>query len=211
MKISTEYPTFKKDNMLLSVITKSVQTTKKSVIGIPLIVKIHLILQFRGEFRGVARGPRPLIFRRNWGQKGRKTFFQTPPPHLALSQGLGDRVPPQQPASKLSYFGKRSESRVNARASGEAARGRGKESWQRPLINFHLYFAQTKGNTIGWKMTFRKTKLIDNRPSWHSLRLRDKFGSQGDQIGTENLFQPSKQTRGLVWFSSRKENIASRG
>ena len=43
-------------------------------------------------------------------------------------------------------------------------------------------------------MTFRKTKLIDNRPSWHPLRLFDKFGSQGDQIGTENLFQPSKQT-----------------
>ena len=76
MKISTEYSTFKKDNTLLSVITKSVQTTKKSVIGIPLIVKIHLILQF-------------------------------------------------------------------------AARGRGKESLQRPLINFHSYFAQTKGNTIG--------------------------------------------------------------
>ena len=43
-------------------------------------------------------------------------------------------------------------------------------------------------------MTFRKTKLIDNRPSWHLLRQRVKFGSQGDQIGTDNLFQPSKQT-----------------
>ena len=32
---------------------------------------------------------------------------------------------------------------------------------------FHLYFAQTKWNTIAWKMTFRKTNLIDNRPSWH--------------------------------------------
>ena len=86
--------------------------------------------------------------------------------------------------------------------------GQGKESLQRSLIKFHLYFAQTKGNTIGWKMTFRKTKLIDNRPSWHPLRLCDKFGSQGDQIGTKNVFQPSKQTRGLVWWSSRKENIA---
>ena len=30
-------------------------------------------------------------------------------------------------------------------------------------------------------MTFRKTKLIDidNRQSWHPLRLCDKFGSQG--------------------------------
>ena len=120
MKISTEYPTFKKDNTLLSVITKSVQTTKKSVIGIPLIVKIHLILQF-------------------------------------------------------------------------AARGRGKESLQRSLIKFHLHSSKKKENTIGWKMTFRKTRLIGNRPSSHLLRQRDKFGSQG--------FQPSKQTRGLVWFS----------
>ena len=62
MKISTEYPTCKKDNLLLSVITKSVQTTKKSVIDIPLIVKIHLILQFRGRFRGGARGVRPPYF-----------------------------------------------------------------------------------------------------------------------------------------------------
>ena len=36
--------------------------------------------------------------------------------------------------------------------------------------------------------------MIDNRPSRHSLRLCDKFGSQGNQIGTENLFQRSKQT-----------------
>ena len=43
-------------------------------------------------------------------------------------------------------------------------------------------------------MTFRKSKLIDNRPSWHPLRLCVKFGSQEDQIGTENLFQPSMQT-----------------
>ena len=43
-------------------------------------------------------------------------------------------------------------------------------------------------------MTFRKSKLIDNRPSWHPLCLCFKFGSQRDQIGTENLFQPSMQT-----------------
>ena len=36
--------------------------------------------------------------------------------------------------------------------------------------------------------------MIDNRPSWHLLRLCVIFGSQGDQIGTENLFQPSMQT-----------------
>ena len=35
--------------------------------------------------------------------------------------------------------------------------------------------------------------MINNRLSWHLLRLCVKFGSQGDQIGTENLFQPSKQ------------------
>ena len=93
----------------------------------------------------------------------------------------------KKPASKLSYLGERSEPRENAGASGEAARGRRKESLQPSLSNFHLYFAQTKGNTIGWKMTFRKSKLIDNRPSWHPLRLCVKFGSQGDQIGTENL------------------------
>ena len=43
-------------------------------------------------------------------------------------------------------------------------------------------------------MTFRKSKLIDNKPSWHPLGLCVKFGSQGDQIGIENLFQPSMQT-----------------
>ena len=43
-----------------------------------------------------------------------------------------------------------------------------------------------------------KTNLNDNRPSWHLLRQRDKFGSQGDQIGTDNLFQPSKQTWGSL-------------
>ena len=84
-----------------------------------------------------------------------------------------------------------------ARTCERAAKPRGAEerraSLQRSLIKFHLYFAQTKGNTIGWKMTLQKSKLIDNRPSWHPLRLCDKFGFQGHQIGTENLFQPSKQ------------------
>ena len=46
-------------------------------------------------------------------------------------------------------------------------------------------------------MTFRKSKLIDNRPNWHLLRPCVKFGSQGDQIDTENLFQPSVQTGSL--------------
>ena len=53
-------------------------------------------------------------------------------------------------------------------------------------------------------MTFRKSKLIDNRPSWHPLRLCVKFGSQGDQIGTENLFQPSKQTGSFVVILAKR-------
>ena len=87
--------------------------------------------------------------------------------------------------ASLSYLGERSESRENARASERAAKPRGAEERRGyndgSLIKFHLYFAQTNWNTIGWKMTFRKTKLIDNRPSWHPLRLCDKYGSQGDQ------------------------------
>ena len=38
--------------------------------------------------------------------------------------------------------------RMRERAA-KAARGRRKESLQPSLTNFHLYFAQTKGNTIG--------------------------------------------------------------
>ena len=53
-------------------------------------------------------------------------------------------------------------------------------------------------------MTFRKTKLIDNRPSWHLLRLFDKFGFQGDQIGTENLFQRSMQTGSFVVILAKR-------
>ena len=56
---------------------------------------------------------------------------------------------------------------------------------------------------------YRKSKLTDNRSSWHRLRLCVKFGSQRGQIGTENLFQPSKQTGSSC--NSRKENIACRG
>ena len=68
------------------------------------------------------------------------------------------------------------------------------------------------------KYNWLKNDVPKNKFDWKqaklappSIRQRVKFGSQGDQIGTDNLFQPSKQTRGLVWFSSRKENIASRG
>ena len=53
-------------------------------------------------------------------------------------------------------------------------------------------------------MTFRKSKLIDNRPSWHPLRLCVKFGSQWDQIGNENLFQPSMQTGSFVVILAKR-------
>ena len=57
----------------------------------------------------------------------------------------------------------------------------------------------------------KQTWLITDQAGTSRVRQRVKFGSQGDQIGTDNLFQPSKQTWGLVWFISRQENIASRG
>ena len=53
-------------------------------------------------------------------------------------------------------------------------------------------------------MTFQKSKLIDNRPNWHPLRPCVKFGSQGDQIGTENLFQPSMQTGSLYVILAKR-------
>ena len=63
---------------------------------------------------------------------------------------------------------------------------------------FHLYFTQTKGNTIGWKMTFRKSKLIDNRLSWHPLRLYVKFGFSGVSDWYRELVSALKAD-GLVW------------
>ena len=57
----------------------------------------------------------------------------------------------------------------------------------------------------------KQTWLITDQAGTSRVRQHVKFGSQGDQIGTDNLFQPSKQTWGLVWFISRQENIASRG
>ena len=46
--------------------------------------------QWRIRGRGPG-GPAPLIFRRNWGPKGRKKNFRLPPP--PLSQDLDDRAP----------------------------------------------------------------------------------------------------------------------
>ena len=46
--------------------------------------------------------------------------------------------------------------------------------------------------------------MTDNRPSWHPLRRCFKFGSQGDQIGTENLFQRSMQTGSFVVILAKR-------
>ena len=46
--------------------------------------------------------------------------------------------------------------------------------------------------------------MIDNWPSWHPLRLCVKFGSQGDQIGTENLVQRSMQTGSFVVILAKR-------
>ena len=45
------------------------------------------------------------------------------------------------------------------------------------FICSYLYFAQTKVNTIGLKMTFRKSKLIHNRPGWPPQNFREKCGN----------------------------------
>ena len=45
------------------------------------------------------------------------------------------------------------------------------------FICSYLYFAQTKVNTIGLKMTFRKWKFIHNRPGWPPLNFREKCGN----------------------------------
>ena len=89
-------------------------------------------------------------------------------------------------SSPIWVFGRAKRVSRERASEWRSREGQRKGGLQRSLIKFHLYFAETKGNTIGWKMTFRKTKLIDNRPSWHPLRLCDKFGSQGDQIGTKS-------------------------
>ena len=75
-----------------------------------------------------------------------------------------------------------------ARTRERAAKPRGAEERELATIPYKFSFV------LRWKMTFRKSKLIENRLSWHPLRLCVKFDSQGDQIGTENLFQPSMQT-----------------
>jgi len=73
--------------------------------------------------------------------------------------------------------------RENARVSGEAARDGGKGRLQRSLVNFHFCFAQTKQNTIGWKMTRRQLILIDVIPCWpaiSSCRILWKHSAYGN-------------------------------
>ena len=72
--------------------------------------------------------------------------------------------------SKLSCLGEQSELCDKALVSDL----QGKEGLQQSVINFSLYFAQMRRNTIGRKMTFWKSKLIDNRPSWPALNFRGK-------------------------------------
>ena len=139
----------------------------------------------------------------------------------------------------------RRKPRENAGASGKAAGGRGKESLQRSLINFHLYFAQTPRKILLAEKWRSGDQSWSNSPSWPALiletrcsyrqnpccvgdrwtysektekktsrgrnslspSLRDncrlcvKFGSQGDHIGTENLFQKKSKRALLMWFS----------
>ena len=171
------------------------------------------------------------------------TSFQSHKTHFSLRASLRSCPLPIIPLCLSREEVAREQALLFGRAK-RAARGRQKESLQPSLTNFHLNFAQTKGNTIGWKMTFRKLKLSDNRPSRPALNFRGKcrntmlfspktrvmsaiaeltpkkktgrgrrslspsvrdncrlcgcsfkvkFGPQARHIGTENLFQPSKQ------------------
>ena len=56
----------------------------------------HFAVQWRIQGRGQGEPGSPLIFKPNWGPKGRKKIFDTipPPPPAPLSQGLDDRSPP---------------------------------------------------------------------------------------------------------------------
>ena len=67
-------------------------------------------------------------------------------------------------------------------------------------------------------MTFRKTKLIDNRPSWHPLRLCYKFGSQGNQMVLRTCFSPQIRwggsfdlvlARRIVWAVDKSDRVYS--
>ena len=49
-----------------------------------------------------SRGGFPLIFRPNWGPKGREIFFQDHPPHPLFISGSGWPLPPTSPLSPLS-------------------------------------------------------------------------------------------------------------
>ena len=70
------------------------------------------------------------------------------------------------PASKLSYLGERSEPRENARASRERPR-KGE-----PQMMSHEF--SDEGRYHWLKMTFRISKLIDNRLSWPARNFRGK-------------------------------------
>ena len=84
-----------------------------------------------------------------------------------------------------------SRERASERRSRE---GPAKEELATIPYKFSFVLRPDEGKYHWLKNDVPEIKLIDNRLSWHPLRLCVKFGSQGDQIGAENLFQPSKQT-----------------
>ena len=74
-----------------------------------------------------------------------------------------------------------SRERASERRSREGQRKRSLATIS-PKISFVLRSDEGKYHWL--KNDLPETKLIVNRPSWHLLRQRVKFGSQGDEIGT---------------------------
>ena len=103
-----------------------------------------------------------------------------------------------QPASKLSCLGERSESGENVRASGEASRDRGKESLQRSLINVHLYFAQTKGNTTVSSRVPLARLLSRHPPKRRACSQANNVSSRAQQKKTLSQQLPYTAQRLLI-------------
>ena len=97
----------------------------------------------------ITHGKKSLLQQQNppWTKKNTKDMFNVT---MGSYHGLyrDDGLASLRASSPI-WASEGSLARTRERASGQAARGRGKESLQRSLIKFHLYFAQTKGNTIG--------------------------------------------------------------
>ena len=113
--------------------------------------------------------------------------------------------------NNLNWNSPTSHEKVPRERESERRSPEGERKGELATVSQKIWFVHTKGNTIYWKMTFRKSNLIDNRPSWRRLRLYVKFGFRGDQIGTENLFQPSKQTDSFDVILPKKKFSTSQG